>query len=130
MSFASEVKRELANIEVENCCMASELSALISMIGVISKTREKYTLDIQTENAAIARRIYSLIKSVYSYPVELLVRKKMQLKKNNVYIIRLVKNVEHILLELNLLEESVELTYTVGKNIRSEEHTSELQSRG
>src|SRR5690625_2755669 len=41
----------------------------------------------------------------------------MQLKKNNVYIVRLVKDVEQFLLELNLLEESGELTYTVGKNI-------------
>src|SRR5690625_1128131 len=113
MSFASEVKRELANIEVENCCMASELSALISMIGVISKTREKYTLDIQTENAAIARRIYTLIKSVYSYPVELLVRKKMKLKKNNVYIVRLIKNLETFLSELDILDNSHNIKFTI-----------------
>src|SRR5690625_54611 len=78
------------------------------MNGAISISKDKYTLDIQTENAAIARRIYSLIKLNYSYPVELLVRKKMKLKKNNVYIIRLVKEVGAILSKLDILHEPYE----------------------
>src|SRR5699024_8339095 len=106
MSFASEVKKELTSMEVKKCCVQAELSALIVMIGVLSKAKEKNTLDIQTENAAIARRIYTLIKSVYSYPVELLVRKKMKLKKNNVYIVRLIKNLETFLSELDILDNS------------------------
>src|SRR5690625_5400648 len=78
------------------------------MNGAISISKDKYTLDIQTENAAIARRIYTLIKLNYSYPVELLVRKKMKLKKNNVYIIRLVKEVGAILSKLDILHEPYE----------------------
>ncbi len=76
MSFASEIKKELTTIEVDECCRLAELAALSRMNGAISLSRQRYSLDVQTENAAIARRIYTLIKSSYSLPVELLVRKK------------------------------------------------------
>lgn len=115
MSFASEVKKELTNIEVDQCCTYAELAALIRMNGTISISKVKYTVDIQTENAAIARRIYTLIKSVYSYPVELLVRRKMKLKKNNVYIVRLVKNVPELLAELDILHEPYTFIRTISK---------------
>src|SRR3954451_8856827 len=100
MSFASETKKELTNLEVKDCCGRSELSALIQMNGSLSFSNKKIAVDIQTENAAIARRIYMLIKRNYSVNVELLVRKKMRLKKNNVYIVRLAEQARHILEDL------------------------------
>lgn len=33
MSFASETKKELTNLEVKDCCINAELSALIRMNG-------------------------------------------------------------------------------------------------
>ncbi|WP_186580910.1 DNA-binding protein WhiA [Aquibacillus kalidii] len=113
MSFASDIKKELTQIENEPCCIQSELAALIRMNGAISLSRQEYILDVQTENAAIARRIYTLIKSLYSYPVELLVRKKMKLKKNNVYIVRMNEGVKQILLDFGILEEPFRLIRTI-----------------
>lgn len=81
MSFASETKKELTNLEVKDCCAKAELSALIRMNGLLSFSNRKVVLDVQTENAAIARRIYTLLKKQYDVSVELLVRKKMRLKK-------------------------------------------------
>ncbi|MBM7551365.1 DNA-binding protein WhiA [Thalassobacillus pellis] len=104
MSFASEIKKELTNAHVEDCCVYSELAALIRMNGSVSLNSDKnYVLDVQTENAAIARRLYTLIKKVYPHRVELLVRKKMRLKKNNVYIVRLKDEVKGLLEELDIL---------------------------
>ncbi len=88
VSFAAETKKELTQLEVKDCCAKSELAALIRMNGSISIVNKQLGLDISTENAAIARRIYTLIKRCYDFPVELLVRRKMRLKKNNVYIVR------------------------------------------
>ncbi|MBO8157891.1 MAG: DNA-binding protein WhiA [Bacillaceae bacterium] len=105
MSFASETKKELTNIEVDTCCARAELAALIRMNGSLSYSNRQYVLDVQTENAAIAQRIYKLIKKIYDYPIELLVRKKMRLKKNNVYIVRLKENVQYFLKDLDILEE-------------------------
>lgn len=114
-SFASEIKKELTAIEVETCCAQAELTALVRMNGVISLSKDKYTLDIQTENAAIARRMYSLLKIIYSYPVELLVRKKMKLKKNNVYIVRVVRNVNELLVQLDILHEPYQIVRTISE---------------
>ncbi len=41
----------------------------------------------------IARRLYSLLKQFYHTESELMVRRKMKLKKNNVYIVRCRQNV-------------------------------------
>ncbi|MFJ5964493.1 DNA-binding protein WhiA [Bacillus sp. NPDC093026] len=105
MSFASETKKELTNLDVKDCCSKAELSALIRMNGSLSFSNRKLILDIQTENAAIARRIYTLLKKKYDVTVELLVRKKMRLKKNNVYIVRLVERAKSILEDLKILGE-------------------------
>lgn len=104
MSYASEVKKELTHLEVHDQHARAELAALVRMNGTLNVINQKMILNIQTENAAIARRIYSLIKNVYSIKGELLVRKKMKLKKNNVYITRLRKGSELVLKDLGILE--------------------------
>ncbi|MCZ8522196.1 MULTISPECIES: DNA-binding protein WhiA [Paenibacillus] len=105
MSFAAQTKKELTLMESDTCCERAELSALIRMNGAVSLTSQKITLDISTENAAIARRIYSLLKKSYKVHIELLVRKKMRLKKNNVYIVRVPSQVQSILSDLQIVSE-------------------------
>jgi DNA-binding protein WhiA len=75
------------------------------MNGSVSLSSRKVILDISTENAAIARRIYSLVKRLFEVHTELLVRKKMRLKKNNVYIVRIPNRVQEILSELRIVSE-------------------------
>jgi len=103
MSFASETKKELNQIESEECCAQAELSALIRMNGVISLSNKGMVLEFATENAAIARRTLKLIKKIFDTEVDLLSRKKMKLKKNNVYIIRIKKNAREIAEALGIL---------------------------
>lgn len=103
VSFASETKKELIQLETDDCCQKAELSALIRMNGVISLSNRGMVLDFATENAAIARRTLSLIKSLYETEVDLLSRKKMKLKKNNVYIIRIKKNAREITEDLGIM---------------------------
>lgn len=113
MSFASEIKKELTGIELDSCCNYAELAALIRMNGVVSVSGNKYTLDVQTENAAIARRIYTLIKSQYDFSIELLVRKKMKLKKNNVYIVRIKEDVQDLLADLGIVRNTSTFIKTI-----------------
>ncbi|MBD1381472.1 DNA-binding protein WhiA [Metabacillus arenae] len=117
MSFASETKKELTTIELKPCCLKAELSALIRMNGSLSFSNRKLVLDIQTENAAIARRIYTLLKKQYDVSVELLVRKKMRLKKNNVYIVRLVEKSKEILEDLKILGENFTFVREISKDL-------------
>ncbi|MCA1055395.1 DNA-binding protein WhiA [Rossellomorea aquimaris] len=117
MSFASETKKELTNIEVKDCCANAELSALIRMNGSLSFSNQMLVVNIQTENAAIARRIYTLIKKGYDTPVELLVRKKMRLKKNNVYIVRIKEDTRMILEDLKILGEGFTFIHDISESL-------------
>lgn len=117
LSFASDIKKELTNLPIKNCCGKAELSALIRMNGSIFFSNKQIMVNIQTENAAIARRIYTLLKKYYEVNVELLVRKKMRLKKNNVYIVRLMNNGEMILKDLQILGEGFEINHRISSQL-------------
>ncbi|WP_377887755.1 DNA-binding protein WhiA [Alkalihalobacillus sp. R86527] len=113
MSFAADTKKELTQLESKPCCSRSELAALIRMNGSISFGNRQLILNIPTEHAAIARRIYTLIKRLYNYDVELLVRKKMRLKKNNVYIVRVSAKARDLLEDLGIMDNAFMFTRTI-----------------
>lgn len=101
-SFASDVKKELTGLQVSVKEARAELMALVRMNGVISVSEHTVTLDVTTENAAIARRIYSALKLVYLIAPEVLVRRKMKLKKNNVYVVRIKDHVDELLQDMGI----------------------------
>lgn len=118
MSFAARTKKELTMIESASCCEKAELSALMRMNGSVQLfSNRKIILDISTENAAIARRIYTLVKTSLQVYMELLVRKKMHLKKNNVYIVRISTRVQEILRDLYIVSEGFFFTEGINKQI-------------
>lgn len=104
MSYASEVKKELTGITVHEKNARAELMALIRMNGSIGLANHAMILNVQTESPAIARRIYSLIKQLYKVESDILVRKKMKLKKNNTYVVRLRHHAQEILGDLAILD--------------------------
>lgn len=117
MSFASDMKSELTRVDVDTCCQKSELSALIKMNGALSFFNGEWVISVQTENAAIARRIFSLIKNLYGVDIELLVRRKMKLKKNNVYISRVKKDAHKMLSDLNIIKDGM-ITNDINEEIK------------
>lgn len=104
MSYASEVKKELTTLEVHFGNAKAELMALIRMNGSLGLSNHRFILNVQTENPATARRIYSLLKQFYDVESKLLVRRKMKLKKNNLYIVRLNKGSDYVLKDLDILD--------------------------
>ncbi|MCK8635343.1 DNA-binding protein WhiA [Apilactobacillus kunkeei] len=104
MSYASDVKKELTTLEVHKENAKAELMALIRMNGSISLANHKIILNIQTENPAIARRIYKLILEFYEVESKLVVRKKMKLNKNNVYVVRIANQAQAILDDLGIFD--------------------------
>ncbi|TBL69805.1 DNA-binding protein WhiA [Paenibacillus thalictri] len=117
MSFAAQTKKELTQFQAEACCEKAELAALIRMNGTVQLSNQRIVLDISTENAAIARRIYSLLKKKFEVHTELLVRKKMRLKKNNVYIVRVPGKVQEILSDLKIVSEGFMFTPGIDKEL-------------
>lgn len=104
MSFTSVTKKELTQLESEACCKKAELSALVRMNGTVHIKQQRFVLDMTTENPSTARHIFSLIKQLYQVQPEVLVRKKVRLKKNHVYLIRLSSHANEILSDLYIFK--------------------------
>ncbi|CAM5205112.1 putative cell division protein WhiA OS=Ureibacillus acetophenoni OX=614649 GN=whiA PE=3 SV=1 [Ureibacillus acetophenoni] len=130
MSFASETKKELTQVEANDSCLKAEVSALIRMNGVVSFANRQLSLDVQTENAAIARRLYTIIKKLYSFNVELLVRKKMRLKKNNVYICRIRDGARELLTDLEILSNEFEFNHSLSNSLIQHKNEKRAYIRG
>ena len=82
----------------------AELMALIRMNGSLSIENHHFVLSVQTENPATSRRIYKLLKQFYNVESELVVRRKMKLKKNNLYIVKVHHESEYLLNDLQILD--------------------------
>ena len=126
LSYASDVKKELTNLKVHKNNAKAELMALIRMNGSLGISNRQLTLNVQTENPAIARRIYALLKEFYHIEAELSVRRKMKLKKNNLYIVRLRFKVKELLNDLLILKDDYQINETVPKGTLKTE--SEVRS--
>lgn len=102
VSFARRVKEEVVFNDFEICCQKAILSAIIKINGTLSLSNQGLLLTIRTENAKIASKIHKMLKEVYHPHIEFLVSRKMRLKKNNVYILK-VSKAKEILEDLGLM---------------------------
>ena len=103
MSFASDVKNEAAQKQVTGSDARAQLSALIQMTSSLSLSSGRgMTLLVTVENAAVARKIYSLVRDRYQTEIELYVKRKMNLKKNNIYGMRILSGAQDIMKDLGI----------------------------
>lgn len=129
MTFAAEVKKECTLLEVHPEHAKAELMALIRMNGAVSLHQQRFILNVQSENAAIARRIFSLLKDNYQVESELIVRRKMKLKKNNVYIVRCRQNVDNLLKDLEIFD-GLRISTAIPLSIKEDEQKMRSYLRG
>ncbi|WP_165210221.1 DNA-binding protein WhiA [Streptococcus tangpeifui] len=101
MSFTTQVKEEVLNLTDAD---RSQLSAFIKMSGNLGLTSNGLTLSILTENAKIARHIYSLLEDLYGIQPDTRYHQKPNLKKNRVYMVFVDQEVETILSDLQLAD--------------------------
>ncbi|HCW55627.1 MAG TPA: DNA-binding protein WhiA, partial [Erysipelotrichaceae bacterium] len=103
MSFTQDVKLETSLLKAEGDEARAELSALIQLTSSLSITHEGMTLLVQTENAPVSRCVYRLLRERFAdVRIEPMVRRKMNLHKNLVYILRVYGPVTDILKDLGI----------------------------
>ena len=105
MSYAADVKKELTSLDVHKNNARAELSAILKMNGVLNIQNQQLFLSVQTENPAIARRVFSLLKQVYKIEAQVVVRKNLKFNRNNVYLIKLNYSSKHIIDDLQLISD-------------------------
>lgn len=127
MSFSSDVKNEVAKIRVEDYnIIISELAGITPMCGVLKYKNFNLSMEYVTENAPVARRIFTFLRKSFGFDVEVRNAKSKQLKKN-LYIINVDEDESCRLLldELKYIrDENVFI-----KNYRPEEITKSIREK-
>ncbi len=111
MSFSADVKNELARVtDEQNCCHIAELAALMRMGGtMLIGGNNTLGINFTTENAAVARKVLTLIKRGFPVAVEVVVTRARRLKKANSYHIKVAPSpvVTGLLAELGIMRGEV-----------------------
>ena len=104
MSFTTTVKNEVLNIDSTNTEKIAELSGFVrSNIKL-----DNDNIELTTENAKVAKRIYLLFKSLYGIDVEIEQKKIANFNKKKVFIISISNKVNEILSDLSVMTEDKE----------------------
>lgn len=111
MAFTTEVKDELARVmPSRRCCRLAELSALFHLEGALHLMGpHRLSLHTESENAAVARKMFSYLKELFFISPELRVEKAPRLRGHNCYFLYLGhgERSTQILNELGLLDDSL-----------------------
>ena len=89
MSFSREVKEELSRQlpSARHCCIA-ETAAIISLCGHVKiSSQDRFSVKINTENIAVARKYFTLLKKTFNIVAEITIRQNAYLKKGRTYTI-------------------------------------------
>ena len=101
MSFTTTIKEEISRIKNTRSETISELSGFLRNNGTCTDE----TIDLLTENATVAKRIYQLMKDMYDITCEIENRKNMNFSKTNLYLIMINEKVDLILKDLSIIDE-------------------------
>jgi len=137
MSFSSKVKREVCRlVKNDKEDIIAELSAIMKGSGTVGMSGGSgINFQISTENPAIARRVFKLLKDVFSINSKLLVKKSNSLKKNNLYIVQINQgmNVIDILDKVKVLDKDsgyLNIDYNIPKEIIKNDSCRKAYIRG
>ena len=84
MSFSSKVKEELSRqLSPARHCQIAEIAAILSLCGRIQiSENNRYRVKIHTENEAVARKYFTLLKKTFNIRVDVSIRQGIGNHKN------------------------------------------------
>lgn len=126
MSFTTTIKEEISRIPNTRSESIAELSGFFRNNGTCTDT----TIDLVTENATVAKRIYQLIKDLYDITCEIENRKSLNFSKNNLYLIMINEKVNFILKDLSIINENGDFLDTPNEFIVDSEDEIRAYLRG
>lgn len=107
MSFSKKVKDELV-MQVGNArhCMLAELSAILTFGGQLIQSGSRLILKLQTENQAVARKYFTLLKKTFNIDINISVK----LNQNNLTYTLIIYNNELVLKILQATKHNINET--------------------
>ena len=89
MSFSSKVKDELSRqLSPARHCQIAEIAAIISLCGkIIISEEDHYAIKIHTENVAVARKYFTLLKKTFNIRTDVSIRSGINPGRSRTYIV-------------------------------------------
>ena len=89
MSFSSRVKDELSRqVSAARHCRIAEMSAVLSLCGRVKiSASDHFSIEMHTENVAVARKYFTLLKKTFNIGTDVSIRRGAYLKRNRTYIV-------------------------------------------
>ena len=110
MSFSSDVKEELVHLSGHELhCVVAELAAVLSFSAEISCSEDSgYSIILETENIAVAKRVYLLLKKAFRFQPKVVVSRHESGKKSHIFTILVegAANVLQVLKTVGLMNKS------------------------
>ena len=80
MSFSGNVKEELSeHWSSARHCQIAEIAAILGLCGsIIINSRNEYRVKVHTENKAVARKVFTLIKKTFNIESDISIRRNIQ----------------------------------------------------
>ncbi len=112
MSFSGEVKRELArSISEDYHCQIAELSAILSICCIVMISEiDEYSMKIRTENLAVAKKCFTLIKKTFNMDTSISNLRSAH-TKNSIYEVLVLRHQDaiKILHETKIMDQEGEI---------------------
>ena len=89
MSFSSKVKEELSRqLSSARHCQIAEIAAILSLCGRIQiSENDRYRVKIHTENEAVARKYFTLLKKTFNIRTDVSIRSGINPGRSRTYIV-------------------------------------------
>jgi len=125
MSFTSNIKNEICNIEYSESEKMAELSAIININAKIYDDK----FEIYTENVSTARRVYKLIKDIYHTNIFMDNTNVNTLRKNKLVLLTVKDKFDLILNDLSIIDNN-ERKYVPKSYLVDEDKDKQAYLRG
>ena len=125
MSFTSNIKNEISNIEYDESEKMAELSAVLNIGARVNKD----SFSVILENISVARRIYRLIKDIYHVEIEMDNSEVNTLRKNKLVTLTVKEKFGFVLNDLSIYDDNKRL-YVPKEYLISDDATKAAYLRG
>ena len=103
MSFATEVKKELLNLEMPHCCKKALIAGILQGIGELSIINRKFTLKASSFMPSVIRYIAPFIRQEYGLQTQTSYLERTNINKKRIYCLEILDDPMQLLEEMHLL---------------------------
>lgn len=89
MSFSSKVKDELSRqLSSARHCQIAEITAILTLCGKVQISQnDRYRVKISTENAAVARKYFTLLRKTFNISTDVSIRQGTENRRSRIYTV-------------------------------------------